>query len=251
MEIQHTHHLLVVEDDADIAELLRLNLTDEGYVVEVAADGGTALARLQTRQWDAVMLDLMLPDLDGMAVCRHIRALPHYTPIIIISAKSAETERILGLEQGADDYITKPFSLLEVKARVKALFRRAKAMGQAGQQKSGLIVHGDLHIDPITRQVQLQGIHVDLAAREFDLLFFFARHPGETFSRLDLLKQVWGYNHEGYEHTVNTHINRLRNKIEHNPAKPSYILTVWGVGYRLALPAELSSSTKDNTGNSA
>lgn len=230
-------HILVVEDDADIAELLRLHLADEGHAVETAPDGETAIARLRDSRWDAVILDLMLPGMDGMAVCRHIRALPRYTPIIIVSAKSAETERILGLEQGADDYITKPFSVLEVKARVKALFRRAEAMGQTARLESGVLRRGGLRIDPIARGVLLDGRPVDLAAREFDLLFFFARHPGQVFSRLDLLRQVWGYNHEGYEHTVNTHINRLRGKIEKDPAHPAYIHTVWGVGYRFAVPA--------------
>ena len=230
--------ILVVEDDADIAELLRLNLADEGYDLAIASDGETALERLGDGTWDAVILDLMLPGMDGMAVCRHIRALSRYTPIIIISAKSAETERILGLEQGADDYITKPFSLLEVKARVKALFRRVEAMGHTARLESGLLELGDLRIDPIARTVQLHDRPVDLAAREFDLLFFFARHPGQVFSRLDLLKEVWGYNHEGYEHTVNTHINRLRGKIERDPARPEFILTVWGVGYRFAPPGE-------------
>ncbi|MEW5770424.1 MAG: response regulator transcription factor [Pseudomonadota bacterium] len=236
--MENTKHILVVEDDADIAELLHLNLADEGYGVQLAADGERAIALLQARAWDAVILDLMLPGLDGMAVCRRIRALPAYTPIIIISAKSAETERILGLEQGADDYITKPFSLLEVKARVKALFRRAEAMGQSARLESGALRLGDLRIDPIARSVHLHERPVDLAAREFDLLFFFARHPGEVFSRLDLLRQVWGYNHEGYEHTVNTHINRLRGKIERDPARPEYIRTVWGVGYRFTVPGE-------------
>lgn len=234
--------ILVVEDDADIAELLRLNLTDEGYALEVAGDGETAIARLAGGDWSAVILDLMLPGMDGMEVCRHIRALPRYTPIIIVSAKSAETERILGLEQGADDYITKPFSVQEVKARVKALFRRAEAMGHTARLESGLLDRGPLRIDPIARTVQLRGEAVDLAAREFDLLFFFARHPGQVFSRLDLLKQVWGYSHEGYEHTVNTHINRLRGKIESDPAKPEYILTVWGVGYRFAVPGQAATT---------
>lgn len=236
--MEPTKHILVVEDDTDIAELLRLNLADEGHGVEVAMDGESALARLSARFWDAVILDLMLPGMDGMEVCHRIRALPRYTPIIIVSAKSAEHERILGLEQGADDYITKPFSLLEVKARVKALFRRVEAMHHSARQDSGLLQRGALSIDPIARSVSLHGRPVDLAAREFDLLFFFARHPGQVFSRLDLLRQVWGYSHEGYEHTVNTHINRLRGKIESNPARPEIILTVWGVGYRFAVPGE-------------
>ena len=225
--------LLIVEDDADIAELLRLHLTDDGHAVEIAPDGETALARLDETLWDALILDLMLPGIDGMQVCRAARALPHYTPILILSAKSAETERILGLEEGADDYITKPFSVLEVKARVRAQLRRAQALRTEAPQAAQISL-GDLRIDPLERRVQIAGRNIDLAAREFDLLYFLARHPGEVFSRLDLLKQVWGYRHEGYEHTVNTHINRLRNKIEANPARPSRLLTVWGVGYRLA-----------------
>lgn len=228
--------ILVVEDDADIAELLRLNLADEGYAVALAGDGESGLARLRAGGIDVVILDLMLPGIDGLEVCRQIRAMPQYTPIIIISAKSTETHRILGLELGADDYVTKPFSLLEVIARVKALFRRVEALGRTSRLASGLIEIGALRIDPVAREVHNNGIAVDLTAREFDLLFFFARHPGQAFSRLDLLNKVWGYRHEGYEHTVNTHINRLRNKIEADPAHPEYILTVWGVGYKFATP---------------
>ena len=231
-------NILVVEDDTDIAELLRLNLSDEGYDVEAVGDGETGLARLQARQYDALILDLMLPGMDGLSVCRQVRAMPQYTPIIIISAKSAETHRILGLELGADDYVTKPFSVLEVNARVKALFRRVEALGRIARLESGLLEAGELTIDPVAREATLKGQPLLLTAREFDLLFFFARHPGRVFSRLDLLNQVWGYNHEGYEHTVNTHINRLRAKIEKDPTHPEYILTVWGVGYKFAQPGE-------------
>lgn len=230
-----TKSILVVEDDADIAELLRLNLADEGYDVQVAADGETGLARLQSAAYDALILDLMLPGKDGLEICRQVRAMPEYTPIII-SAKSTEAHRILGLELGADDYVTKPFSVLEVNARVKALFRRVEALGRIARLDSGLLEAGGLRIDPVAREVTLSGETLALTAREFDLLFFFARHPGRVFSRLDLLNQVWGYSHEGYEHTVNTHINRLRAKIERDPANPEYILTVWGVGYKFAVP---------------
>ncbi len=230
--------ILVVEDDADIAELLRMNLADEGYAVELAGDGETGLSKLQAGGIDVVILDLMLPGIDGLEVCRQIRAMPQYTPIIIISAKSTETHRILGLELGADDYVTKPFSLLEVVARVKALFRRVEALGRTSRLASGLLEVGGLRIDPVAREVRNNGAGVDLTAREFDLLFFFARHPGQAFSRLDLLNKVWGYSHEGYEHTVNTHINRLRSKIEPDPAHPEYIITVWGVGYKFAAPAQ-------------
>ncbi|MCU6683540.1 response regulator transcription factor [Leclercia sp. H6W5] len=227
--------ILLVEDDGDIAALLRLNLEDEGYVITHEADGGTALHLLGQTHWDAVILDLMLPNVDGLTLCRAIRQRDHYLPVIIISARSSETERILGLETGADDYLAKPFSVQELVARIRALFRRQQAMGQ---QTSGLITAHGLTIDPLARSVLLHGEPIDLTPREFDLLYFFARHPGEVFSRLALLEQVWGYQHEGYEHTVNTHINRLRVKIEKDAAEPEVIRTVWGKGYRFAREAE-------------
>ncbi|URO00596.1 response regulator transcription factor [Leclercia adecarboxylata] len=223
--------ILLVEDDGDIAALLRLNLEDEGYVITHEADGGRAQHLLGQSHWDAVILDLMLPNVDGLTLCRAIRARDHYLPVIIISARSSETERILGLETGADDYLAKPFSVQELVARIRALFRRQQAMGQ---QTSGLINAHGLTIDPLARSVQQHGQVVDLTPREFDLLYFFARHPGEVFSRLALLEQVWGYQHEGYEHTVNTHINRLRVKIEKDAAEPEIIRTVWGKGYLFA-----------------
>lgn len=223
--------ILLVEDDGDIAALLRLNLEDEGYVITHEADGGRAQHLLGQSHWDAVILDLMLPNVDGLTLCRAIRARDHYLPVIIISARSSETERILGLETGADDYLAKPFSVQELVARIRALFRRQQAMGQ---QTSGLINAHGLTIDPLARSVLLRGEVVDLTPREFDLLYFFARHPGEVFSRLALLEQVWGYQHEGYEHTVNTHINRLRVKIEKDAAEPEIIRTVWGKGYLFA-----------------
>ncbi|MEW5787952.1 MAG: response regulator transcription factor [Pseudomonadota bacterium] len=226
--------ILLVEDDADIAEILRLNLADEGFVVDWAGDGESGLARLEAQSHDALILDLMLPGIDGLEVCRRVRAMPRYTPIIIISARSGESQRVLGLELGADDYVTKPFSLLELVARVRALFRRVDALGKAARQDAGVLEVAALRIDPVARQVAREGQEVELTAREFDLLFFFARHPGQAFSRLDLLRQVWGYSHEGYEHTVNTHINRLRGKIERDPARPELIRTVWGVGYRFS-----------------
>jgi len=227
--------ILLVEDDSDIAALLRLNLEDEGYQITHEADGSRALLAIEDTRWDAVILDLMLPNVDGLTLCRAIRQRDHYLPVIIISARSSETERILGLETGADDYLAKPFSVQELVARIRALFRRQQAMGQ---QTSGLITAHGLTIDPLARSVQLHGEVVDLTPREFDLLYFFARHPGEVFSRLALLEQVWGYQHEGYEHTVNTHINRLRVKIEKDAAEPEVIRTVWGKGYRFAREAE-------------
>jgi DNA-binding response OmpR family regulator len=229
-----TRRILVVEDDPDIADMLRINLIDEGYGVDHVADGESALARLRSGSYDMLLLDLMLPGIDGLEVCRQVRAQPRYTPIIIVSARGAESQRVLGLELGADDYVAKPFSVPELAARMRALFRRETALGRQARIESGVIEHGPLSLDPVAREVRLNGEAVTLTAREFDLLFHFARHPGQVFSRMDLLNRVWGYNHEGYEHTVNTHINRLRAKIERDPAHPEMILTVWSVGYKYA-----------------
>jgi DNA-binding response OmpR family regulator len=223
-----------VEDDQDIATLLRLNLQDEGYQIVHEADGNQALVQLEKQVWDAVILDLMLPGVDGLEICRRIRQMTRYLPVIIISARTSETHRVLGLEMGADDYLPKPFSVLELIARVKALFRRQEAMGQNIRMEGGLIACHGLTIDPLAREVRLRDELIELTPREFDLLYWFARHPGEVFSRLSLLDRVWGYQHEGYEHTVNTHINRLRIKIERDAAEPEIILTVWGKGYKFA-----------------
>jgi two-component system OmpR family response regulator len=228
--------ILIVEDDADIAQLLQLHLKTEGYQITHAADGTQGMALLNEGGWDALILDLMLPGADGLDICRHARTMTRYTPIIIISARSSETHRVLGLELGADDYLAKPFSILELVARVKALFRRQQAMVNNLRMDAGVLHFGGLTIDPLSREVSLAGSPVELTPREFDLLYFFARHPNRVFSRLDLLNQVWGYQHEGYEHTVNTHINRLRIKIEVNPAEPLRILTVWGKGYKFHAP---------------
>jgi DNA-binding response OmpR family regulator len=224
--------ILIVEDDAHIAELLRMHLRDEGYAVEHAADGEAGVAMLERGTWDALVLDLMLPGVDGLEICRRARAMTRYTPIIITSARSSEVHRILGLELGADDYLAKPFSVLELVARVRALLRRTDAIARNARLESGSLEIDGLAIDPLAREVRVEGRPVELTPREFDLLYFFARHPAKVFSRMDLLNQVWGYRHEGYEHTVNTHINRLRLKIEADPAHPRRILTVWGRGYK-------------------
>jgi len=226
--------ILIVEDDADIAALLRLHLRDEGYEVVHAADGNEGLRLVLEGGWDALVLDLMLPGVDGLEICRRARAMARYTPIIITSARSSEVHRILGLELGADDYLAKPFSVLELVARVKALLRRVEAMAHGARIDAGLIEANGLRIDPIAREAALDNAPIELTPREFDLLQFFARHPDTVFSRMDLLNQVWGYQHDGYEHTVNTHINRLRAKIEHDPANPRRIVTVWGRGYKFA-----------------
>ena len=228
--------ILIVEDDVDIANVLSLHLRDERYEVVHSADGNEGLRLLEQGGWDALILDLMLPGVDGLEICRRARAMTRYTPIIITSARSSEVHRILGLELGADDYLAKPFSVLELVARVKALLRRVEAMAKDSRIDAGSLQIAGLTIDPLTREATVDGKPIELTPREFDLLYFFAQHPGKVFSRMDLLNAVWGYQHEGYEHTVNTHINRLRAKIEADPAQPERILTVWGHGYKLAVP---------------
>ena len=227
--------ILVIEDDHNIADLVALHLRDEGYDVEVQSDGGGGLASALSGQHDLIILDLMLPGTDGLTICRRLRGEQCYIPILMLTAKSSEPDRVLGLEMGADDYLTKPFSIRELVARVKAMFRRAEAMGAGSCQPTGETLDcGELHIDVERRSVTSSGDKVELTAKEFELLLFFAQHPGRVYSRVQLLDQVWGYGHEGYEHTVNSHINRLRAKIEKDPAKPCYVLTVWGVGYKFA-----------------
>jgi DNA-binding response OmpR family regulator len=238
--MEQQKRILIIEDDADIADMLGVHLRDEHYDIVHCARGDDGLRRLEQEAWDALILDLMLPGVDGLEICRRVRAMPRYTPIIIISARSSETHRIVGLELGADDYLAKPFSVLELVARVKALLRRVAALAAGAQgQRSASVVLGKLRIDSLDRTASLAGRDLELTPREFDLLSFFARHPGKVFSRMGLLDAVWGYNHEGYEHTVNTHINRLRAKIEADPTQPACIVTVWGQGYKFVPPGEV------------
>jgi DNA-binding response OmpR family regulator len=206
--------ILLVEDDHDIAGASATQLKMKAIAITHEPDGGNALQRLEKQTWDAVILDLMLPNVDGLEICRRIRQMTRYLPVIIISARSSETDRITGLETGADDYLAKPFSVQELIARIKALFRRQQAMGQA--QWTGIFRPRADHRSAGAQRAASRRV-VDLTPREFELLYFFARHPGEVFSRLALLEQVWGYQHEGYEHTVNTHINRLRIKMRRTP----------------------------------
>ena len=215
---------LVIEDDREIGRLVKLHLADIQCDAELVSDGLKALERFKADKFDLVVLDLMLPGLDGLSLCRQIRALPGYVPILMLTARSTELDRVLGLEMGADDYLTKPFSVRELVARVRALFRRVEAL----EQKPAPVEDDG----PIKRRVHIDGRDVGLTAKEFDLLLHFARAPGKVYNRVQLLDQVWGYNHEGYEHTVNSHINRLRAKIESDPSQPQFILTVWGVGYK-------------------
>ncbi len=227
--------ILIVEDDRDIAHLVELHLRDAGYGVEIACDGRTGLEKATTQHFDLVILDLTLPGVEGLEVCRRLRAKPHYPLILMLTARTSEMDRILGLEIGADDYLTKPFSIRELLARVKALLRRAEALGAAsGSELETLIQGGPLVIDAAKREVTLAGKKLSLTVKEFDLLFLLACHPARVYSRAQLLDLVWGLGYAGFEHTVNSHINRLRAKIETDPAQPCYLLTVWGVGYKFA-----------------
>jgi DNA-binding response OmpR family regulator len=227
--------VLVVEDDPDIGRLVLLQLAELGCECRLIDDGVTALAEAQAGRYDLVILDLMLPRLDGLQICRRLRESEHYTPILMLTAKSSEIDRVLGLELGADDYLTKPFSMLELAARVKGVFRRAEQGAKKARPAGAELIEAEgLRIDVPRHEVQVRGAPVELTAKEFELLVYFARSPGRVFTRAQLLDQVWGYSHLGYEHTVNSHINRLRNKIERDPANPEYVQTVWGVGYKFA-----------------
>ena len=221
---------------ADIALLVQLHLRDLGYAVEIAADGPAALAQAGALR-SLVILDIMLPGMDGLEVCRQLRARPAYPLILMLTSRSSELDRVLGLEVGADDYLTKPFSIRELLARVKALFRRVEARGTPSPlcPAEARMIHADgMVIDREKRLVTLRNQPVSLTAKEFDLLLLFACHPGRVYDRAQLLDLVWGVGYEGYEHTVNSHINRLRAKIEPDPAHPAHLLTVWGVGYKFA-----------------
>jgi two-component system, OmpR family, alkaline phosphatase synthesis response regulator PhoP len=222
--------ILVVEDDPDLSRLLDLHLSDAGWKVDVASDGAEGRDRALGGGYDLIILDLTLPRVDGLDVCRALRERSAWVPVLMLTARSTEVDRVLGLEVGADDYLSKPFGMRELVARVRAIFRRVEAA--AGKSARRVLEAGALSIDESKRRVLLRGRPVELTAREFDLLSQFARHPGRVFTRAELLEVVWGYGHEGYSHTVNTHINRLRAKIEDDPARPRYIRTVWGVGYR-------------------
>ena len=228
--------ILVAEDQADIRDLIVLNLRNAGYAVTAVADGVAALASQHERADNLLILDLMMPGMDGLEVCKALRARGIATPILMLTAKSTELDRVLGLELGADDYLTKPFSLAELLARVKALLRRADLLRAAqahAQAQPGSLRNGALEILPVKRQVRYRDAALDFTALEFDLLLYFAQHPGHVFSRAQLLNAVWGYTHDGYEHTVTTHINRLRAKLEANPLRPKLILTVRGAGYKM------------------
>ena len=224
--------VLIVEDDIDILSLIHLHLTDLDCDVTKSMNGKEGLQLSLDDSYDLIILDIMLPDLDGLAICGHLRAHNIYTPILMLTAKSEEFDKVLGLESGADDYLTKPFGIREFIARVKALLRRSERFSNAASAVADSIRIGQIEIDVTKRKVNLGGSRVDLTPKEFELLVLLAESPGCSYSRAELLHKVWGYEFTGYEHTVNSHINRLRSKIEPQEANPRYVLTTWGVGYR-------------------
>ncbi|MEH6448289.1 MAG: response regulator transcription factor [Oleispira sp.] len=223
--------ILVIEDDQDINKLVAMNLKDMNHDVDTCGNGRRGFEMASNGQYDLMVLDLMLPEMDGLEICRTLRAANIITPILMLTARDSEADRVVGLEMGADDYLTKPFSVRELQARVKAMLRRMDMLNKPAPPADELVID-NLVINVGQRKVVLCDQEIELTSTEFDLLIYMARQPGMVFSRAQLLDSVWGYQHSGYEHTVNSHINRLRNKLEINPSKPDYILTVWGVGYK-------------------
>lgn len=226
-----SQHILIVEDEVDLANLIEITLINAGFEVSKANDGKTGLSLALSGNFDLMMLDIMLPEVDGLEICRQVRLNDPSTPIMMLTARDTETDRIMGLNMGADDYLTKPFSIRELEARVRALFRRSQLNVDA-QTPSQDLVFGDLCIEPERHKVSFRDAPIELTSTEFDLIHFLASNPGQVFSRSQLLDSVWGYNHLGYEHTVNSHINRLRAKLEACDTLPKVVHTIWGVGYK-------------------
>ena len=224
--------ILLVEDNAAIAAAVQTALEREGLAVEVVEDGRQALARLNQALPDLIILDLMLPDVDGLDVCRAVRRMPTYVPIIMLTARTEDVDKVVGLELGADDYITKPFNTRELIARVRAVLRLARHRATIGGPDRLRI--GRLEIDLTGRTVAVGGQPVDLTPKEFDLLVFLAEHPGRVFGRETLLEKVWGYDYLGDSRTVDVHVQRLRHKLEEDPHHPRYLLTVRSIGYKFA-----------------
>jgi DNA-binding response OmpR family regulator len=225
--------LLVVEDDENILTLVSEHFSRVGYSVKTAKDGLEGVQAALSDHPDVIILDLMLPKMDGLAVCRELQEKAPYIPILMVTAKDDVVDKVLGLEMGADDYITKPFSLRELEARIKSVLRRVRTGGsKEGANEEAPITRGRLRIDPSKREVMVGERQVELTPKEFDLLRLFATNPGRVFPRKYLLEKIWDYSYEGYDRTIDSHINRLRAKIEDNPENPQMVLTVWGIGYK-------------------
>ncbi len=234
-------NILLIEDDRELCDLLALHLKDLDLELDIANDGQKGLALALEKDYSLVLLDVMLPEMDGFEVCRSLRAKKKKLPILMLTAKSEEFDKVLGLELGADDYITKPFSVRELLARIKSILRRLKVYEEERDAPQGEdeLRFGDLVVNVSKHKVTIKGKTVELTAKEFELLKLFVSNPGKAFTRENLLNIIWGYQFSGYEHTVNSHINRLRAKIEEDPSNPRYIKTVWGVGYKFAEEEDL------------
>lgn len=226
--------VLIIEDDESISELLAIHLKDMDCQTESEKDGKLGYETAAKGGFDLIILDINLPNKDGLDICRDLRAQKVNTPILMLTARSEEIDKILGLETGADDYLTKPFSVREFTARVKAIFRRIEMLQAPSSEADEVIAKGNIEIDQSKRKVLKSGERVDLTPKEYDLLNLLAKNPGRSYTRERLLSLIWGYEFSGYEHTVNSHINRLRAKIEDDLNQPTYILTTWGVGYRFS-----------------
>ncbi len=223
-------NILIIEDDPEIVKLLEIHLTDLNFTTSKSLDGFLGLQMALKNDYDLIILDLTLPNMNGIEVCKKLRAKKN-TRIIMLTAKSEEIDRVLGLEIGADDYITKPFSIRELLARINAVMRRTNTTIDDKKNSSTIAIDG-LQLDIDKRKVLVKGKKIELSPKEFELLVLMANNPGKNYTRTELLNIIWGYNFNGYEHTVNSHINRLRAKIESDMANPHYILTTWGVGYK-------------------
>ena len=225
--------ILVVDDEKTIVKGIKFNLEREGYEVDACYDGETAIELARTEQYAVILLDLMMPKVDGLEACQQIRQFSN-VPIIMLTARSEDGDKLMGFESGADDYVTKPFNIMELKARIRALIRRASMPGSTQQKSGGKLVRGQIEIDPERRSAKRYGEAVELTVKEFDLIELLMRNPGKVYSRENLLDLVWGYDYQGDIRTVDVHIRRLREKLEKQPNSPEYIITNWGVGYYFA-----------------
>ena len=225
--------ILVVDDERSLVKGIRFNLQTEGYDVDVAYDGEAAVTLARENKYDLIVLDLMMPKKDGLQACQEIRMFST-VPVVMLTARSQESDKLMGFESGADDYITKPFSIMELKARVRALLRRNSIAAAAATEEAGLLRHGDLTMDPRHRFVERGGREVELTLKEFDLLEFLMEHPGVVYTRAQLLELVWEYDYQGDIRTVDVHVRRLREKLEPDPAHPRFLMTRRGVGYYFA-----------------
>ena len=225
--------ILVVDDEKLLVKGIKFNLENEGYAVDACYDGEQAVALAEKNDYDLIILDLMMPKKDGLQACQEIRAFST-VPIILLTARGEKADLLMGFESGADDYITKPFDVLELKARVRALIRRSSIVSAAQEDKAGELTYGHISVNEEKRRVLKSGAEVELTIKEFDLIAFLMKNPGKVFSRESLLDLVWGYDYLGDSRTVDVHIRRLREKLENDPANPQMIITKWGVGYYFA-----------------